>query len=44
MFAPIYKDANISLCGAYCALMEFKRSCRLSFSTIATFTAPLPKE
>lgn len=34
MFEPIYKDATITVCGAYCAIMEFKRSCRLPFTTI----------
>jgi len=32
---PVYEGANISTVGAYCAIMEFKRACRLSFSTIA---------
>ena len=35
MFTPIYDNASISVCGAICAIMEFKRSCRLSFSCIA---------
>lgn len=34
LFDPIYKDASISLCGAFCAIMEFKRSCRLPFTAI----------
>ena len=37
MFNPIYKDANISLVGAYCAILEFKRSCRVPFTTIHLF-------
>ena len=35
MFEPIYEGANISICGAYCAIMEFKCVCRLPFTTIA---------
>ena len=34
LFDPIYKDASITLCGAFCAIMEFKRSCCLRFKTI----------
>ena len=34
MFEPIYENAPISLCGAFCAIMEFKRSCNMSFSCI----------
>ena len=34
MFEPIYENAPILLCGAFCAIMEFKRSCNLSFSCI----------
>ena len=34
MFEPLYDGANITICGAYCALMEFKRACRLPFTTI----------
>ena len=35
MFEPIYDGANITVCGAYCAIMEFKRVCRLPFTAIA---------
>ena len=35
LFVPLYENASITQCGAYCALMEFKRSCRLPFTTIA---------
>ncbi len=35
MFEPLYEGANISISGAYCAIMEFKRACRLPFTTIA---------
>ena len=35
MFEPIYDDANITVCGAYCAIMEFKHVCRLPFTAIA---------
>lgn len=34
MFEPLYDGASITICGAYCALMEFKRACRLPFTTI----------
>ena len=34
MFKPLYDNANITICGAYCALMEFKRACKLPFTTI----------
>ena len=35
IFKPIYKGANITVCGAYCTIMEFKRACRLPFTTVA---------
>ena len=35
MFKPLYNGAGISVCGAYCAIMEFKRVCRLPFTAIA---------
>jgi len=35
MFEPIYDGASITVCGAYCAIMEFKRACRLPFTAIA---------
>lgn len=35
MLKPIYEDADITVCGAYCAIMEFKRACHLPFTTIA---------
>ena len=28
MFTPLYDGANITISGAYCAIMEFKRACR----------------
>lgn len=34
LFEPIYDNASITQCGAYVAIMEFKRSCRLPFSCI----------
>ena len=34
MFDPVYGNATISKCGAYCAIMEYKRSCRLPFTAI----------
>lgn len=35
LWEPVYEGASISTVGAYCVIMEFKRACRLSFSTIA---------
>lgn len=35
MFKPLYEGASISISGAYCAIMELKRACRLPFTTIA---------
>ena len=35
MFDPIYEGARITVCGAYCLIMEFKRVCRLPFTAIA---------
>lgn len=35
MFEPLYDGASITVCGAYCAIMEFKRVCRLPFTAIA---------
>ena len=34
LFEPLYDGANITVCGAYCAIMEFKRACKLPFSVI----------
>ena len=34
MFEPLYDGASITVCGAYCAIMEFKRVCRLPFTAI----------
>ncbi len=34
LFKPIYEDAPITLFGALCGIMEFKRSCNLTFSCI----------
>lgn len=34
LFEPLYDGASITVCGGYCALMEFKRACRLPFTTI----------
>ncbi len=33
-FDPIYENVTITLCGVLCAIMEFKRACRLPFTTI----------
>jgi len=35
MFEPLYENANITISGAYCAIMEFKRACHLPFTTIS---------
>ena len=35
MFKPLYDGAGISVCGAYCAIMEFKRACRLPFTAVS---------
>lgn len=35
LFEPLYDGASITVCGAYCAIMEFKRVCRLPFTAIA---------
>ena len=35
MFEPLYPGAQIVVCGAYCAIMEFKHVCRLPFTAIA---------
>ena len=34
MFDPLNENANITLCRAYCTVMEFKRACRLPFTAI----------
>ena len=34
MMQSIYPGSNVTVLGAYCLLMEFKRVCRLSFSTM----------
>ena len=34
LFEPLYDGANITVCRAYCAIMEFKRACKLPFSAI----------
>ncbi|SMN01743.1 hypothetical protein SPONN_10 [uncultured Candidatus Thioglobus sp.] len=34
MLKPIYENADITLCGAYCAIMEFKRACHVPFTAI----------
>ena len=34
IFDPLYDGANITICGAYCAIMHFKSICKLPFSTI----------
>ena len=35
MFKSLFDGAGISMCGAYCAIMEFKRMCRIPFTAIA---------
>ena len=34
LYKPLYEGANITVCGAYCAIMKFKNDCKLSFTTI----------
>lgn len=34
MFVPLYPGANVTVCGAYCAIMHLQSKCRLSFSTL----------
>ena len=34
IFEPVYPGASITVCGAYCAIMEFKRVCRLPCTAI----------
>ena len=34
LFEPIYENASITVSGAFCAIMELKRKCRLPFTTI----------
>lgn len=34
MFQPLYQGANITICGTYCAIMEYKRACKLPFTAI----------
>lgn len=34
MFLPLFAGANITICGAYCAIMNLKSKCRLPFSTL----------
>ena len=41
MSEPIYPGANITVLGAYCLLMEFKRLCKLPFSTLVTLLSVL---
>ena len=35
MFLPLYPGADITACGAYFAIMQLKKLCRLSFSTMS---------
>ena len=34
IFQPLYPGANITICGAYCAIMHLKSKCNLPFSTV----------
>ena len=34
IFEPLYNNATITKCGAFVAIMEFKRACRIPFSSI----------
>lgn len=35
MFEPIYPGATLTICGAYCAIMHFKSTCRIPFTVVA---------
>ena len=35
IFEPLYPGAELSICGAYCAIMHFKSTCRIPFTTVA---------
>ena len=35
MFEPIYPGATLTVCGAYCAIMHFKSTCRVPFTVVA---------
>ncbi len=34
VFEPLYEGADITVCGTFCAIMEYKRACRLPFTAI----------
>ena len=34
VFEPLYANAKITKCGAFVAIMEFKRACRIPFASI----------
>ena len=34
IFEPLYDNATITKCGAFVAIMEFKRACRIPFSSV----------
>ena len=35
LFEPLYTGAKVTVCGAYCAIMHLKSTCRLPFSTVS---------
>lgn len=35
LFLPLYPGANISICGAYCAIMSLQSKCSLPFTTVS---------
>ena len=35
LLGPVYDGSKVTVLGAYCAIMEFKRACRLPFTAIA---------
>ena len=35
LLGPLYDGSKVTVLGAYCAIMEFKRACRLPFTAIA---------
>ena len=34
VFEPLYPGSMITVCGAYCAIMDFKRKCHVPLQTI----------
>ena len=34
LFEPLYEGVNITVCGTFCAILEYKRACKLPFTAI----------